>query len=48
MKPRNPFYPLFAVGLCLYLAVANHRGWSLVQTFVPAALRPGAPLTQHK
>ena len=48
MKIRNPFYLTFALAMALSVALANHQGWSVVQTLVSRAWQPTGPNTQHK
>ncbi len=47
MKIRNPIYLPFALALTLYVALANHNGWSLVQSVAARTWHAG-PSTQHK
>ncbi len=48
MRIRNPVYLPFALLVILFLALANHHGWSLTNSLVTGAWRPGHPATQHK
>jgi hypothetical protein len=48
MKLRNPFYLAFALGLATFVAAANHKGWSLLQSVAAGSWRPNAVSTQHK
>jgi len=48
MKLKTPIYFLFACGVCLFVAVANWNGWSLLQTMTAGAIGPSNPATRHK
>ena len=48
MKIRNPFYLSVALVLMVYVALANHNGWSLVQTVAANTWQRLGPNTQHK
>lgn len=48
MKIHNPIYTIFALLMAGYVAVANHNGWSLVQSVARHAWPRGYPSTQHK
>jgi hypothetical protein len=48
MRFKTPVYLAFGTVICLYLAVAGHRGYSVVKTFSPSRLLPHSPATQHK
>ena len=48
MKIRNPIYLPFAVAIVIFLALANHNGWSLVQALASRTWQNSNPSTQHK
>jgi hypothetical protein len=48
MKIRNPFYLTFAFAAVIYVAVANHNGWSLIQSLTSRTWQRTGPSTQHK
>jgi hypothetical protein len=48
MKIHNPFYLPFALAVAMLVAMANHNGWSLVQSVATNTWRHVAPNTQHK
>ena len=48
MKIRNPFFLPFALAVTLYVAAANHYGWSLMQTVATNTWQRFTPNTQHK
>ena len=48
MKPRTPLYLTFGSALCVYLALANHNGWSLLHSLSPARFLPSSAATRHK
>ena len=48
MKFRNPIYLALGLVLVAYVALANHNGWSLLQTITPRPWQSSAPSTQHK
>ena len=48
MKFRNPIYVPFSLALLIYVALANHNGWSLVQSVASQTWQRIAPATQHK
>jgi len=48
MKIRNPIFLPFALALVLYVAMANHYGWSLVQMVATNIWQRFTPNTQHK
>jgi hypothetical protein len=48
MKIRNPIYLALALALTGYVALANHNGWSLLQSVTPRVWQPAVPNTQHK
>ncbi|HZQ48382.1 MAG TPA: hypothetical protein VFC07_15300 [Verrucomicrobiae bacterium] len=48
MKIRNPIYLPFAVALAVYVGLANHNGWSLIQSLASRAWQHSTPNTQHK
>lgn len=48
MKIRNPLYIPYALVIVLLLALANHNGWSFVQSVASHTWRHLNPNTQHK
>jgi hypothetical protein len=48
MKIRNPIYLPFALALAFYVALANHNGWSLVQSVGSRTWQHVIPNPQHK
>jgi hypothetical protein len=48
MKLRNPIYLSIALALTVYVALANHNGWSLVQSVAANTWQRLGPHTQHK
>jgi hypothetical protein len=48
MKIRNPIYLPFALFLAAYVALANHNGWSPLQTLAANTWQHLNPNTQHK
>lgn len=48
MKPRSPIYLSFAFALVVYVGLANHNGWSLVQSLAAGTWQRSFPNTQHK
>lgn len=48
MKIRNPIYLSVALALTVYVALANHNGWSLVQSVASRTWQRLGPSTQHK
>ena len=48
MKIRNPVYLIFAVVMTLYVAVANHYGWSAIPALAARTWQHTDPNTQHK
>ncbi len=48
MKIRNPIYLPFAVAMAVLVAVANHNGWSFVQSLASQTWQRSNPNTQHK
>ena len=48
MRIRNPFYLPFAIIVMIFVGLANHNGWSLVESVGSQALRHLNPNTQHK
>ena len=48
MKIRNPLYIPFALALVIFLALANHNGWSLIQALAARTWQHTGPNTQHK
>jgi len=48
MKIRNPIYLPFALALAVYVALANHNGWSLIQSLASHTWQRSYPNTQHK
>jgi hypothetical protein len=48
MKIHNPIYLPFALAMAVFLAVANHNGWSLAQSMPWNSARHPIPGTQHK
>lgn len=47
MKIRNPIYMPIALALAVYVAMANHNGWSLIKSVAARTWQHG-PSTQHK
>lgn len=45
---KNPIYLTLAITSLLYVAYANHRGWSLLQTIASRSWQQSGPSTQHK
>ncbi|HWW00924.1 MAG TPA: hypothetical protein VNZ64_14605 [Candidatus Acidoferrum sp.] len=48
MKLRNPVYLPFALAVTLLVAMANHNGWSVVQSLASSTWQHLNPSTQHK
>lgn len=48
MKIHNPIYLPFALALAVYVTVANHNGWSMIQSVASHTWRHFTPNTQHK
>lgn len=48
MKMRNPIYLPLALALVAFLGLANHNGWSLLQTLASRTWQHSNPSTQHK
>ncbi len=48
MKFPNPVYLSFALAMTLYVALANHNGWSLIESAASHTWRHLGPNTQHK
>jgi hypothetical protein len=48
MKFRNPFYLTFALLVAAFVATANHRGWSVMQSLAARTWQHSSPNTQHK
>ncbi len=48
MKIHNPIYLAIAMALTMYVALANHNGWSLVQSVAANTWQRLGPQTQHK
>jgi hypothetical protein len=48
MKLHNPIYLPFALVITILVALANHNGWSLVQSVAAGAARHLVSSTQHK
>jgi len=48
MKIHNPVYLPFALAVTLLVAVANHNGWSAVQSLAARTWQRLNPSTQHK
>jgi hypothetical protein len=48
MKIRNPFYLIFALATTMSVAVANHNGWSVLQSVAARTWQHFNPNTQHK
>lgn len=48
MKIRNPIYLPLAVLTVLWLALAHHRGWSLLNLVAAQTWQRSALNTQHK
>jgi len=48
MRIRNPIYLPFSLALLIYVALANHNGWSLVQSVAAQTWQRIGPSTQHK
>jgi F0F1-type ATP synthase membrane subunit a len=48
MKIRNPIFLPFALALTIYVALANHHGWSLWQSVASNTWQRFTPNTQHK
>ena len=48
MKIRNPIYLPYALAIVVLLALANHNGWSVLQTIAARTWQHTAPNTQHK
>jgi F0F1-type ATP synthase membrane subunit a len=48
MKIRNPLYAPFAIALAVYIALANHYGWGLIQSIASRTWQHSTPSTQHK
>lgn len=46
MRPR--LYSLFASAVCLWYALANHYGWSLIHQTPFLGTRSGRPTLAHK
>jgi hypothetical protein len=47
-RPGNPFYMTMGLALMIYVAMANHNGWSLIQSFASRTWQHLNPNTQHK
>ena len=45
---KHPIYYLFAGGVCLYLGLANARGWSFLHSVNPARFGSSAARATHK
>jgi hypothetical protein len=48
MRIRNPFYLPFVMAVIIFVGLANHNGWSLVQSVATNTWRHLNPNTQHK
>jgi hypothetical protein len=48
MKIHTPIYLPFALAIALTLALANHNGWSMVQSLATRAWQHSTLNTQHK
>ena len=48
MKIHNPIYLPFVLVVTVFLALANHNGWSLVESAAAHTWRHLGPNTQHK
>ena len=48
MKLHNPVYLPFALAITIFVALANHNGWSVVQSVATGTWRHLGPSTQHK
>jgi hypothetical protein len=48
MKIHNPLYLAFAVALAVSVGLANHQGWSLLQSVASQTWQHSEPGTQHK
>ena len=48
MKIRNPLYLAFVLAVTAFVALANHNGWSLVESAAAHTVRRLGPNTQHK
>ena len=48
MRMRNPIYLPFVLAVVLLAGLANHFGWSLVESAAARTLRHSGPNTQHK
>jgi hypothetical protein len=48
MKIHNPIYLSLALILAAFVGVANHNGWSLLDTVASRTWQHFNPATQHK
>lgn len=48
MRIHNPIYLAFALATAAYVGLANHNGWSLIQTVASRTWQHSIPNTQHK
>jgi hypothetical protein len=48
MKFRNPVYVPFALLVAILLGLADHNGWSAVQSLASRTWQRFYPSTQHK
>ncbi len=48
MRIHNPIYLAFAVAMATYVGLANHNGWSLIQSLASRTWQHSTPNTQHK
>ncbi len=48
MKNLRSLYLLYGLLVCVTLAVANHRGWSVLYAALPHAWNPSTPGSYHK
>jgi hypothetical protein len=48
MKIRHPVYIPFALAVVVFVAAANHNGWSLIHSVALRAWPRSTSATQHK
>lgn len=48
MRILRSYYLIWGLLVCLGVAAANHRGWSLLYSVLPRAWNPSTPGSYHK